>query len=236
MIYCPNSPWIPLSRVRFNTLVILLPLWDFYFSSSVFLVFFLHIVFSINHFDASYFLFHSFLQLGYWKASSQLYQFYSFLLIIPVLSTYTGVIFRDIHLHIHLSSLITRKPWMDLAAQPPSDLFCSVLLVLTKKLSLSYVCKAFAVPWGCGYKHWHSVTIQNKQQVSSSWARKDLSRSVDHPGDSPTVAKGREEIKGAKRGEHASPRYPLGLQLFAAWELLQSEIYLLSTLRGFFLH
>lgn len=52
---------------------------------------------------------------------------------------------------------------MDLAAQPPSDSFCSVLLVLTKKLSLSYVCKAFAVPWGCGYKYWHSVTIENKQ-------------------------------------------------------------------------
>lgn len=30
-----------------------------------------------------------------------------------------------------------------------------------------------------------------------------------------------------------SPRYSLSLHLFAAWELLQPEVYLLSTLKGF---
>lgn len=41
----------------------------------------------------------------------------------------------------------------------------------------------------------------------------------------PTAAKSRQEMKGTRRVSRysTSPRYSLGLQLFAVWELLQSE-------------
>lgn len=49
---------------------------------------------------------------------------------------------------------------MDLAAQPPWDSFCSVLVAFTETLSLSYVCAAFAVCGCCGHKYGKHSTIQ----------------------------------------------------------------------------